>query len=324
MVRDVVRHMAAMPGQRVIILASPGFINPEDHTETGDVLDRAIRANVTINALDARGLYVDGMDMSRQVYDLDSSRVKAQYERDNSRASSDVLAELAYGTGGTFFQNNNDLAEGYRKIADVPEYYVPARVFAAEPQAGRQLSYAESSSADAGGSDGDRAARLLCAAPSQRPGGDGQRGMREAIFSREEMHEIPVELHSQFFKPSNEIGAFDGAGAGRSEGAQVSKIGRRPESRIDDDRRGDFRPQRQLHHRRSEAGHDAAQGRDDRGAGEHRHYRAEHIGRQTRRVPDPAGGAGCGRATHDGAERRREYSYRRPGWHFEARFLYCL
>src|SRR4051794_25860403 len=98
-VRDVVRHMAAMPGQRVIILASPGFINPEDHLETSDVLDRAIKASVTINSLDARGLYVDGMDMSRQVYDFESSRIKAQYEREDSRASSDVLAELAYGTG---------------------------------------------------------------------------------------------------------------------------------------------------------------------------------------------------------------------------------
>src|SRR5205823_5878903 len=28
--------------------------------------------------------------------------------------------------------------------------------------------------------------------------------IREAIFSREETHEIPVELHSQFFKPGND------------------------------------------------------------------------------------------------------------------------
>ena len=34
----------------------------------------------------------------------------------------DVLAELAYGTGGTFFQNNNDLRTGSGKIADVPEF----------------------------------------------------------------------------------------------------------------------------------------------------------------------------------------------------------
>src|SRR5207248_6423291 len=28
--------------------------------------------------------------------------------------------------------------------------------------------------------------------------------IREALFSREELHELPVELHSQFFKPGNE------------------------------------------------------------------------------------------------------------------------
>ncbi|MGA9977895.1 MAG: hypothetical protein WBQ08_04615 [Candidatus Sulfotelmatobacter sp.] len=29
---------------------------------------------------------------------------------------------LAYGTGGTLFHNNNDLDEGLRRTADVPEY----------------------------------------------------------------------------------------------------------------------------------------------------------------------------------------------------------
>jgi hypothetical protein len=37
-------------------------------------------------------------------------------------AQSDVLAELAYGTGGTFFLNNNDVDEGFRRTADAPEY----------------------------------------------------------------------------------------------------------------------------------------------------------------------------------------------------------
>ena len=35
---------------------------------------------------------------------------------------SEVLADLAYGTGGTFFHNNNDMNEGFRRTADAPEY----------------------------------------------------------------------------------------------------------------------------------------------------------------------------------------------------------
>ena len=32
------------------------------------------------------------------------------------------MANLAYATGGTFFHNNNDLDEGFRRTADAPEY----------------------------------------------------------------------------------------------------------------------------------------------------------------------------------------------------------
>jgi VWFA-related protein len=39
-----------------------------------------------------------------------------------ARAETNVLAELAYGTGGTLFENNNDLAEGFRQVAGAPEY----------------------------------------------------------------------------------------------------------------------------------------------------------------------------------------------------------
>ena len=64
--RDVVRRMASVPGQRMIVLASPGFLAPEERTAEMDIMDRAIRANVTINSLDARGLWVDpGIDASR-------------------------------------------------------------------------------------------------------------------------------------------------------------------------------------------------------------------------------------------------------------------
>jgi VWFA-related protein len=33
-----------------------------------------------------------------------------------------VLADLAYGTGGMFFHNSNDLRTGFRQTADVPEF----------------------------------------------------------------------------------------------------------------------------------------------------------------------------------------------------------
>jgi VWFA-related protein len=48
--------------------------------------------------------------------------LRAGIDRDEALAQSDVMAELAYGTGGTFFHNNNDVNEGFRRTADAPEY----------------------------------------------------------------------------------------------------------------------------------------------------------------------------------------------------------
>ena len=46
-----------MPGQRALVLVSPGFLMLDQQMDEYEVMDRAIRANVTISTLNARGLY---------------------------------------------------------------------------------------------------------------------------------------------------------------------------------------------------------------------------------------------------------------------------
>jgi VWFA-related protein len=48
--------------------------------------------------------------------------VRFRYDREEAAAQGDVMANLAYSTGGTFFHNNNDMDEGFRRTADAPEY----------------------------------------------------------------------------------------------------------------------------------------------------------------------------------------------------------
>lgn len=124
--KDIVRRMAAMPGQRVVVIVSPGFLtlNSESMEEKTEILDRAAHENVVISSLDARGLYTDPtFDASKQgSHTVQASIVKSQYDRQSASEQADVLAELADGTGGTFFQNNNDLLAGLNRIAGVPEF----------------------------------------------------------------------------------------------------------------------------------------------------------------------------------------------------------
>jgi VWFA-related protein len=205
MLRDVVRRMSTTPGQRVVVLCSPGFITPEDQSEKNDIIDRAIKANVTINSLGARGLYVDGMyDASRRSFESEATRIKGQYLREGDRANDDILHELAVGTGGSAFVNNNDLGAGLRKLAEVPE---TVYVLGFSPQNlkldgsfhGLKVVLRTSDKLTA-------TARRGYYAPKKYndPVETAREELREAVFSREELHEVPVELASQFFKPSNE------------------------------------------------------------------------------------------------------------------------
>lgn len=55
----LVRSMAALPGQRSVVIVSAGFLTENLHFELDTIVDRALRSNVIVSALDARGLYTD-------------------------------------------------------------------------------------------------------------------------------------------------------------------------------------------------------------------------------------------------------------------------
>src|ERR1700676_131126 len=126
-VREIVRRMGALPGQRTLILISPGFLTltPEAMAEKSRVLDLAARTNVTISAMDARGLYTTERDASERGgssnQDLMSGQ-HSQYHSDTMNLDEDVMAELADGTGGTYFHNSNDLEGGFKGLTQAPEY----------------------------------------------------------------------------------------------------------------------------------------------------------------------------------------------------------
>jgi VWFA-related protein len=207
MLKDAVRRLSAMPGQRTIILISPGFLTLQEHiTDKVDIMDRAIRANVIISSLDARGLYTLTPDIARQAPNNPlSMNMMSTIDRETASAQSDVLAEMASGTGGTFVQNTNDLDDGFKRTATAPEYFY---VLGFSPQNLKMdgsfhtlkvtLKTPNSQSLTSLAVNARRGyyapTHLADAAETAR------REIEEALFSREEMHDIPVELHSQFFK----------------------------------------------------------------------------------------------------------------------------
>ena len=83
------------------------------------MIDLAAESEVTINALDARGLYTTSMTAS------DSPGLDPQFQGEIRRSSMQraetAMGELAEGTGGSFFHNSNDLSGGLKNLAEGPE-----------------------------------------------------------------------------------------------------------------------------------------------------------------------------------------------------------
>lgn len=205
-IRELVRRMAAMPGQRSIIMLSSGFLTlPEHFTEKSEIMDRAIKANVLINALDARGLYTYTSDITRPATNLNSQRVLDQMDRQNASANADVMAELAAGTGATFVQNNNDFDEGLRRLATAPEFYY---LLGFSPQNLRMDGSFHALKVTVVKNIKDVAlnARKGYYAPTHVEDAKetARRELEEALFSRDETSEIPVEFGTQFFKASED------------------------------------------------------------------------------------------------------------------------
>ena len=204
--RELVRRLSIMPGQRTIVLVSPGFVVPnDDRSEESELLERALRANVMISALDARGLYVDipGGDASRPSGSTVSLQVKSQYDRESAMAEGEVLAELAEGTGGTWVHNSNDLDGGFKRVVQAPEY---SYVLGFSPQnLKNDGSYHALKVKLPKGTDLMLQARRGYYAPRRAPNAEEQakQEISEAIFSRDEMQDIPLEVHTQFFKSSD-------------------------------------------------------------------------------------------------------------------------
>lgn len=125
-VKDIVRRMAALPGQRSLILMSPGFLarTAQAMTDKSGILDLAAQSSVTISALDVRGLYTTELDASERGTSSGRSMMtgsESRYHRESMSLDEDVMAELAEGTGGTFFHNSNDLEGGFQKLTAAPE-----------------------------------------------------------------------------------------------------------------------------------------------------------------------------------------------------------
>jgi VWFA-related protein len=208
--RTLVQRMAVMPGERTIVLVSPGFhLLTEHHTDEMGLVDLALRSHVVINALDARGLFEinPGGEIDDRPQQIDSKKTiegmermrKARYQSRVTEAetSAEVMADLASGTGGRLIENSNDYDGALRRLASAPEYvYI---LGFSPPDLKSDGSFHPLKVHVTAPGKLDAQARRGYYAPQAKVVAEQivRQSIEDAVFSREEIKAFPLELHTQ-------------------------------------------------------------------------------------------------------------------------------
>jgi VWFA-related protein len=200
---DITRRLAEMPGERIMVMISPGFIMSRSWLQMSELMDRANLAKIVINTIDARGLYTS--DLNGDIADPPSSNgrvggLTAMFRVQQQSAQEEVLADLALGTGGTYFHNRNDVGVGMQRAAAAPEVsyllgYAPQNLKIDGKLHDIKVILNDNRKVTIQARRGYYAPRTIA-----DPAAAAKADIEEAIFSQDEVRDLPVELQTQFFK----------------------------------------------------------------------------------------------------------------------------
>lgn len=200
---DVLRRLSGMPGERVVLLVSPGFILSTQLLDEMGIIDKANRGSIVINTLDARGLYTPDVsgDVSKRSADTVKTagykatyRIAAQFEQEYP------LRDIAEGTGGTFFHNSNDLETGLKRAGAAPEVSYVLGFSPANLKLNGNFHILKVNVT--GKRKYDVQARRGYYAPrkAEDPQQQANQEIQQAIYSQDEIMDLPLQLQTQYFR----------------------------------------------------------------------------------------------------------------------------
>ena len=198
---DVLQKLAGRPGDRVMVMLSPGFLVSSQYSNETGLVDRANQANIVINTVDARGLFTPetGADISRPTgSSIQTMGYDTSYRLAALSQSTAVLRDFASGTGGTYFGNSNDLTGGMKLLAEAPE---TSYILAFSPQDrkpdGRfhslKVALANDHNHHSIQARNGYYAEKTIKSPEER----GNQEIEEASLSQEEIADMPLRLDLQ-------------------------------------------------------------------------------------------------------------------------------
>lgn len=227
---QLVARLAPMPGQRSIILVSPGFISASQQAHVDAIIDRALRSQVVISTLDPRGLVppaaADILNTAPETAPPTERLPQSQGTPGRAGPPSQtppsadfvdsldpdllikpetVLREVAEGTGGEFFHDNNDLKAGFRQLSGTAQsYYILAFHPADLQQDGRFHTLKVSLTEKHAGFRLQARRGYFAPKSSTSPDDESETQIQEAMLSTTELRQLPVGFAARLSVPIHE------------------------------------------------------------------------------------------------------------------------
>ncbi len=205
---ELVRRASILPGQRSVILLSPGFLLYDLEWQISQVTDRALRSGVVVSALDPRGLYTitPGGDAAHTVNVIskrpDLMAKKDGIIRNGMSLDEQVLYGFAEDTGGTFFHNSNDLDQGFRQVGVLSEVYYVLAFSPRNLKFDGRLHNLKVRLVNPAGFTLQARRGYFAPKASEDAATRAKEEIQQAAYSQDDLQELPIDVHTQYYKLS--------------------------------------------------------------------------------------------------------------------------
>lgn len=201
--RKLVAKMAVLPGDRSILLLSPGtYVPARFRPEFQEVLAGAQRAKVVISGVDARGVF-GGASYSAAARYAPRVRGPNPAELGDQVQGGEFMEELTSGTGGIYVHSDNDLDGAVQRAEATPEFIYLLAFAPTDTAADGKRHELSVQLKNPRGFTVQARSGYYAASASDDPADSAKREIDDAFFSNRDANGLPVTLQTQFFKDGN-------------------------------------------------------------------------------------------------------------------------
>jgi VWFA-related protein len=205
---QVVRQLATLPEKKALVYITGGLSKStglENQAQLEASINAAVKSNVAIFPIDARGLMADppGGDASKASSRGGMSLSTMNAQRSANNDSQETLVTLAADTGGKAFLDSNDLSLGMKQVQEeFRSYYILGYLTTNNATDGKYrkitVKIKDNTTAKLEFRDGYYADKIW----GKFNGDDKERQLREALMSADPLTDIPLAVEVDYFRIS--------------------------------------------------------------------------------------------------------------------------